>query len=152
MMWSNWGWPISPLATAWRMRAKLASKRRLKPICSLTPAFVHGCQRVVDHGQIVVDGFLAEDVLARRRSLDDDLGMGVGGRADDDGIDGRAVDDHVIVLHREVDAELVGRTLGRGFVDVGHEQTAGVGDARGDVCGVHASDATGADESEIELS
>src|ERR1035437_10125461 len=32
------GVPISPLTTAWRTRAKLASNRRLKPICSFTPA------------------------------------------------------------------------------------------------------------------
>ena len=38
MMCIRRGVPISPLTTAWRTRAKLASKRRLKPICSFTPA------------------------------------------------------------------------------------------------------------------
>ena len=62
--------------------------------------------------QIVIDRLLAEDVLACVSGLDDVLGMGVGGRADENCFDFRVVQDVVCVLGGVRDAAGLGESLG----------------------------------------
>src|SRR4029453_5913795 len=69
-------------------------------------------ERAVDPLQALVDRLLAEDSLAGRSGLLDDLGVGVGGRADRNGLDVGACDERAVVGHGLRDAAGCGAGLG----------------------------------------
>ena len=91
MMCSRCGVPISPLAMASRTRAKLASKRRLKPICNFTPAFSTAASARSILSRLWSIGFSQKMCLPACGRLDDQVRVRVRGGADQDRIDSRIV-------------------------------------------------------------
>ena len=130
-----------------RTRAIVGVEAAVEADLQLNAGLFHSGQRMVDDDEVVIDGLLAEDVLACGSRFHDDLGMGVGSRADHDGIHGRAVDDHAVVFDRIVDAKLVGGALGGILVDVCDEQAACIGNTGCDMLGMQAPDSPGSDQS-----
>jgi len=116
----------------------------------LDARFGHCFQRGVDLGQVVVNRFFAEDVLTRRGGLDDDAGVGVGRGANGDRVDGRVVEDSVVVGERGGDVQVGGELLRGWQVEVGDGSDFSARDACSQAGGVDLADAPGADDSETE--
>src|ERR1035438_2191589 len=88
-MCSNRGVPISPLTTAWRTRAEVGGDPLVKADLQFRPGLFHRCQGAIDLAKIVRDRLFAENVLARLGRLHDEVRVGIGGGADQDGLDFR---------------------------------------------------------------
>src|ERR1035438_5329519 len=149
-MCSNRGVPISPLTTAWRTRAKLASHRRLKPICSFTPA-CSTAARARSMAEIVRDRFFKEDVLARLRRLHDEVRVGIGGGADQDGLDFRIREDLRAGFGNRGNSAACRHRLRSLAVDVRDGQYPGFRDSERRRFGMYYADSPGAEDSDIQL-
>ena len=87
-MRTRWSSPMSPASTRVPHRAGgCGSKRRLKPTWIGTPAACDRGEASVDLGQVERQRLLAEDGLAGRPRRSSAVDVGVGRRADRDGVD-----------------------------------------------------------------
>jgi hypothetical protein len=93
-------------------------------------------QRQVDPLEVQVDGLLTKDVLAGRRCLLDDPGVGVGGRTDDDRVDVLVAQNLMIICIGVWDGEPRRCFFGGLVLDIGNRQNAGVRNA---ICQVFRS-------------
>ena len=121
--------------------AEVGVEAAVEPDLKLDPGLLHGGQGRVNPAQVEVNRLFAEDVLPGGGGLLGDLGVGVGGRGDDDGVNRRVVEQRAIVRDGDGRAELGGlsdsRSLLRGGeVDVGHGDQGRARDAGGDVPGM----------------
>ena len=121
--------------------AKFGSKRRLKPIISGVPAFSTTAEAGLDARRSKIDRLLAEHRLAGAGAALDEVGMGVGGRADQDGVDVRSLDD--LVERRDLGAGRRGERLRRGRVRVGDRDEPRIR-VSGGVAAMNPADAAGA--------
>ena len=94
---------------------------------------------------IEVDRLFAEDGLAGAGELFDQVGMGVGGRADDDCVDIGRLEDRIDAAH--FGAILSGEVGGSLLKGIGHGNELGLG-AGSDGLGMHLADAAGAEQAE----
>ena len=86
--------PISPAASLVFTAANVGSNRRWKPIMQVTPARATASAHVLRARDREVDRLFAEDLLAGRRRREDQVGVGVGVRADQHRAD-RLVGEHL---------------------------------------------------------
>lgn len=108
--------------------------------------FLDRRQAAADAGGVEIDRLLAEHGLAGRDSLLDQIGMGVGRRADQDGVDRRIGEDRLRA--RRLGAGRGGERGGSLRHRVGDGDEFGIA-ARGDVQPVDAPDAAGAQQSDL---
>jgi hypothetical protein len=93
----------------------------------------------------------AEDVLAGLGRSDDEIGVRVGRRADDDRVEALVGEQGLRALRDGLDAESLGPRFDfRRQVDVGHGPQPGLRDGIGDVLGVDLADAAGADDADVQ--
>ena len=137
------GSPTSPRITASWTAWWAGSKRRLNPIWNGHAGRLDRAQRAVDLGQLERDRLLAEDRLAGARGGHDQVGVGLGARADRHGVDGRVGEQ---LVDRRVRARADRLRGGRdGVVDGGESRAR---DLAVEQVGVHAPDPADADHAD----
>ena len=82
------GAPISPLATDLADASEVGIEAAVESDLQFDSGGFYRCQGAVDLVKAVSDGLLAEDMLAGFGGLHDEIGMSLGGGADEHGLDG----------------------------------------------------------------
>ena len=139
--------PIAPLAMRAFSAAKFGSKRRLKPIISGVPAASTTFRQRSTRFEARSTGFSQNTALPAFAAGLDQVGMGVGRRADQDRVDVAGGDDRLGVAH--LGAGRLGELARGALVDVGERDQRRVG-RRGDVASVNLADAPGAEQAETK--
>ena len=111
----------------------------------------HGGEGAVDLIEIVGNGLFAEDVLAGLGGFDDQIGVGVGGRADQHRLDLRVGDDFG-GRYGHLGNIAAGSQRLRGLaIDVGDGDDLGLRQAEGQCFRVDLANAAGANDSDVQI-
>ncbi len=111
---------------------------------------VHSSESSVNALQRQIDRFLAKDVFTRLRGFFDDLGVGIGRRADHHGLNVGIVEQHAVIGDRLGNAVL-GRALAGSLLDhVRHRHQPGARDVVRQIRRVQPTDPPGTDQASVQ--
>ena len=111
----------------------------------------HGGERAVDLFEAVGDGLLAEDVLAGFGGRDDQIGVGIGGRADQHRFDRGSGEYPCTDAATFGNAAMGGQRLRGLAIDVGDRHDLRLRQPEGQRFSMYAADAASAYDSEMKL-
>ena len=143
--------PIAPARTCCDSARMSGSKRRLKPICIVTPASSRARITSRARGISNESGFSQKTCLPARAAADGERRVGRRRRRDRHGLDRRIGENARGIALGALDAELFDPAAEVGG-RIADDPEVGFGNGAGQELGVHPADAAGAEEGDRESS